>query len=97
MTPKEWNLIHNLAKKHETEFSTDHDEGPDFWGGSGASRPIKAKLETHLRQHGHRQRLLKEAPRLFDDETRPTPRKILSGLVSEYNRKKELSQHSDSR
>ncbi len=84
MTPKEWNLLHNLAKKHETDFSTDlsdDDEGPDFWssGASIALRPVKAKLETYLKQHGHRLRLLREAPRVFDnDETRPTPQKIPS-------------------
>jgi hypothetical protein len=96
MTPKEWNLVHNLAKQHETKFSPelkDNDEGPDFWGGSGASFAlgiIKTKLETYLGQHGHRERLLREEPRVFgNDET--TPQKILSGLVSEYNRNKELS------
>ena len=77
MTPMEWNLLHrdNLAKKNQTNFSAEHgddDDGPDFWPSSIALAQIKnERWEKYLEQLPHRLQLLRETPRVFEEDESP--------------------------
>ena len=95
MRPEEWNLLHNLAKKHlATNFAADlgdDEEGPDFWPSSIALGAMKLdRWEKYLEHLLHRLRLLREKPRALE-EGEECPRIMVKGLISDYDRNKELS------
>ena len=95
MRPEEWNLLHNLAKKHlATNFAADlgdDEEGPDFWPSSITLGAMKQdRWEKYMEHLLHRLRLLREKPRALE-EGEECPRIMVKGLISDYDRNKDLS------
>ena len=95
MRPEEWNLLHNLAKKHlATNFAADlgdDEEGPDFWPSSIILGAMKQdRWEKYMEHLLYRLRLLREKPRALE-EGEECPRIMVKGLISDYDRNKDLS------
>ena len=86
-------LVAKFREEAPDQFLGDDDDGPDFWPSSIPLDAIKEdRWEKYMEQLPHRPRLLRETPRALEEEEE-CPRIMVKGLISDYDRNKDLSKH----